>query len=150
MFLGWVSLAGVSERASQLGRLVCQHVLLHLAHHKQSVQHLLHVEPGQNCENQQDIGDKKVQHNIMVDFEEPVQQLCRIPDWTIRDTTSLRLKIEHVVPVLRRLRTLAEVELVQLDRTSEGVLVVLVLLVHLPVLRLLALGRRWVVPMRHQ
>ena len=86
---------------------------------------------------------------MLVDFEEPVQQLCRIPDWTVRDTTSLRLKIEHVVPVLRRLRTLAEVELVQLDRTSEGVLVVLVLLVHLPVLGLLTLCRRWVVPIRY-
>ena len=84
----------------------------------------------------------------IVEFEEPVQQLGRIPDWTVRNTAPLRLEIEHVVPVLRRLWALAQVELVELDRTSEGILVILVLLVHLPVLRLLALRRWWVVPVR--
>ena len=84
----------------------------------------------------------------IVEFEEPVQQLGRIPDWTVGNTAPLGLKIEHVVSVLRRLGALAEVELVELDRTSEGILVILVLLVHLPVLGLLALRRWWVVPVR--
>ena len=81
----------------------------------------------------------------IVEFEEPVQQLGRIPDWTVGNTAPLRLKIEHVVPVLRRLRALAQVELVELDRTSEGILVILVLLVHLSVLGLLAFRRGWVI-----
>ena len=84
----------------------------------------------------------------IVDFERPVEQLSRIPDRTVRNTAPLGLKIEHVVSVLRRLRTLAQVELVELDRTSEGILVILVLLVHLPVLGLLALRRWWVIPVR--
>ena len=86
---------------------------------------------------------------MLVDLEEPVQQLCRIPDWTVRNTAPLRLKIEHVVSVLCRLRAFAEVELVELDRTSERILVILVLLVHLPVLGLLTLCRWWVVPVRY-
>ena len=42
-----VSLLAESEGVGQLGGLVGQHVLLHLPHHQQPVQHLLHVEPGQ-------------------------------------------------------------------------------------------------------
>ena len=80
-----------------------------------------------------------------IDFNKPVQQLGGIPDWTVRDTASLWLKVEHVVSVLRRLWTLAQVELVELDGTAERVLVILVLLVHLSVLGLLAFRRGWVI-----
>ena len=80
-----------------------------------------------------------------IDFNKPVQQLGGIPDWTVRDTASLWLKVEHVVSVLCRLRTLAQVELVELDGTAERVLVILVLLVHLSVLGLLAFRRGWVI-----
>ena len=55
------------------------------------------------------------------------------------------MKVEHVVSVLCRLRTLAQVELVELDGTAERVLVILVLLVHLSVLGLLAFRRGWVI-----
>ena len=51
----------VAESVSQLGGLVGQHVLLHLTHHQQPVQHLLHVEPGQDCKywiKQESICDK--------------------------------------------------------------------------------------------
>merc|ERR1719341_2458974 len=103
-----------------LPRLVRQHVLLHLPHHQQPGQHLLHAEP--------------------------VKELCRVPDWRVRHTATLRLQVEHVVTVLGRLGTLGEVELVQLDGAPQGVVVVLVLLVHLPLLSLLSLCWRRIVP----
>ena len=126
----------------KLGCLVGQHVLLHLAHHQQPVQHLLHVEPVGNGHQFEERYRKKTP---FIDFNKPVQQLGGIPDWTVRDTASLWLKVEHVVSVLRRLWTLAQVELVELDGTAERVLVILVLLVHLSVLGLLAFRRGWVI-----
>ncbi len=76
---------------------------------------------------------------------EPVEQLCGVPHWGVGHAAPLRLKVEHVVPVLDRLRSLAKVELVQLDGAPQGVLVVLVLLVHLPVIGPLTLGWRRVI-----
>ena len=78
-------------------------MLLHLPDHHQPGEHLLEAEP--------------------------VEQLGGIPHWGVRHTTALRLQVENVVPVLNRLRRLAQVELVQLDGASQRVLAVLVLVV---------------------
>ena len=103
--------------------LICEHMLLHLPDHHQPRQHLVQGEL--------------------------VEQLGGVPDWRVGDTIPLGLKIEHVIPVLHRLRAFAQVELVQFDRTSERILVVFMLFIHLSVIVPLSLGRWGIVSQEH-